>query len=144
MLAVLCSPVVSRVRLALLYTASLLATINPSIHSITSHVQLSKHSPFIDQGGQRRTNTWSQNKDSVLLGGSRHFWLYYLWYRCEWVEEICRAKTKILIILSYKIWVTHHPCCFQNISSTNSHLSLFESILFYHDIKFMHAVYYIQ
>ena len=33
MLAVLCSPVVSRVRLALLYTASLHATVNPLIQS---------------------------------------------------------------------------------------------------------------
>ena len=24
-----------------------------------------------------------------------------------------------------KIWVTQHPCCFQNISSTNLHLMLF-------------------
>ena len=48
-LAVLCSPMVSRVRLALLYTASLHVMINPFIN-----VQLSKHSLLLimdDKGG---------------------------------------------------------------------------------------------
>ena len=31
-------------------------SISPSLHQ---HAQLSKHSPFIDLGRQRRTNTWS-------------------------------------------------------------------------------------
>ena len=54
-LIVLVSPKISRVRLASLHTASLPLL----IHLISSHVQLSKHSPFIDPGRQRRTNTWS-------------------------------------------------------------------------------------
>ena len=54
-LAVLCSPVVLGVRLASLYMASLLP------HS-SSHVQLSKCSPFIDHSRQRKTNTWSKSK----------------------------------------------------------------------------------
>ena len=102
MLAVLCSPVVLRVRLASLHTASLQAM---SL-LFMNHLQLSKHSPFMDHGGQRSTNTWSQNKDSVLLSGCRHFQFYRLWYRCEWVEEIYRAQTETLIILLYNIWVT--------------------------------------
>ena len=64
MLVVLWSP---RVRLASLHTASL----SPSAFSTSSLSQLSKHSPFIDPRRQRRTNTWSRNKDSVLLDRSR-------------------------------------------------------------------------
>ena len=75
-LAVLCSPVVSKVRLALLHTAPCHVM---SGVSYVSHVQLSKHSPFIDHRRQRRTNTWSQNKESVLLDRSRNFLFYHLW-----------------------------------------------------------------
>ena len=71
-LAVLCSPVVSEVRLALLYTAPLHATHHFNLH-------LGKHSPFIDHGGQRRMTHDFRNKESTLLDGSRHFPLYHLW-----------------------------------------------------------------
>ena len=54
-LAVLFSPVVLRVRLASLYTTSLLP------HS-SSHAQLSKCSPFIEHSRQRKTNTWFKTK----------------------------------------------------------------------------------
>ena len=40
----------------------------------------------------------------------------------EEVEEIYVVQTETPIILLYEIWITQHPCCFQNISSTNSHL----------------------
>ena len=55
-LVVLGSQKVSRVRLALLYTAS---TLLGCIYHQHPHAQLSKHCPFIDLGRQRRTNTWS-------------------------------------------------------------------------------------
>ena len=54
-LVVLGSPKVLRVRLASLYTVSLSQHHQP--HDCDA--QLSKHSPFIDLGRQRRTNTWS-------------------------------------------------------------------------------------
>ena len=77
-LAVLCSPVVSRVRHALLYTTSLHAMINPLIQS---HLMFSLASiPLLlimeDKGGPTPGH---KKKDSVLLGRSRHFWLYHLW-----------------------------------------------------------------
>ena len=50
-LVVLGSPKISRVRLVLLCTAS----VSSRLHL----AQFSKHSPFIDLGRQRRTNTWS-------------------------------------------------------------------------------------
>ena len=46
----------------------------------------------------------------------------------EWEEEIYRAQTKTPIILLCEIWVTQHPCCSQNISSTNLHLMVFHFI----------------
>ena len=70
-LAVLCSLVVSRVGLTSLHSAHDLIT--------SSHVQLSKCSSFIDHRRQRRTNTWSQNKDMVLLNESRNFLFCHLW-----------------------------------------------------------------
>ena len=63
------------------------------------HPQISKHSPFIDLRRQRRINTWSQNKESALLNGSRHFLFYHLWQRCKWVEEIYRTQIETPIIL---------------------------------------------
>ena len=50
----------------------------------------------------------SQNKDSILLDGSRHFLFYHLWYRCEWVEEIYRAQTEIPITLLYMKFGLHN------------------------------------
>ena len=51
MLAVLCSPVVSRVRLALLHTASLHATINPLIQSMSSLASIPLLLIVEDKGG---------------------------------------------------------------------------------------------
>ena len=62
-LDVLCSPMILRVRLALLYTTSLLP------HSSSHHVFLfiSKPSlasipPFIDHSRHKKTNTWFETK----------------------------------------------------------------------------------
>ena len=56
-LAVLCSLVMSRIRLASLHTAlSLSLYIYPSLASICL---------FIDHRQQRRTNTWFQNKEFI-------------------------------------------------------------------------------
>ena len=70
-LAVLCSPVVTRVRLASLHTAQFLS------HHL--HVQLSKHSPCLliteDKGGP----THGHKTELVLFDGSRSFLFYHLW-----------------------------------------------------------------
>ena len=64
-LAVLCSLVISRVRLALLHTAlsffsllSLYSILYPSLASVPL---------FIDLRQQRRTNTWFQNKEFICM-----------------------------------------------------------------------------
>ena len=59
-LAVLCSLVVTGVRLALLHTQQLPIDQSPHIiSSLMSHMQLSKCPPFyINHGEQRRVNTW--------------------------------------------------------------------------------------
>ena len=65
-LAVLCSLAFSRVRLASLHMASLLP--------VYSSCQAQQAFPlFIDHREQRRTNTWSENKESILLNGSDNF-----------------------------------------------------------------------
>ena len=77
-LAVLSSPVVLRVRLASLYMASLLPhSSSPSITS-SCHVQLSKHSPIIDQSRQGRP-THGLKQRVYLLDRSRNFLFYHLW-----------------------------------------------------------------
>ena len=57
-LAVLCSPVILRVRLALMHMTSLLPH-SSSHHSISN---LASIPPFIDHSRQRKTNTWFKTK----------------------------------------------------------------------------------
>ena len=86
------------------------------------HAQLSKHSPFIDLRRQRRTNTWSLKQRTHSARWRQAFPdLPSLVKMQVGRGNIWSLNQTTNYSIINEIWVTQHPCCFQNISSTNLH-----------------------
>ena len=118
MLVLLGSPKVSRVRLASMCTASLSlpVCIMPSLATIPL---------FIDLGRQRRTNTWSLKQRVCSAWWKQAFPILPSLVKMWVGRGNIKSSNQNTSYSNNEIWVTQHPCCFQNISSTNLHLRIF-------------------